>query len=238
MPKSPQKAAPAKPAAAKPVPAERTGEAGRQSFRQGRPRLPGRRLLLHFPRLSRAAAAQPQVRRAAGQRRARLLQHAVEAVARHARGQPADASRHHLRQVRNHLPQQALSRLQGAPAAGARRSDPAIFPDPRRRARLRPALPRAERLRGRRPDRDLCAACDRARRHHDHRLLRQGSDAARDRQGPDVRHHEGPPHRHRRGDREVRRAAGEGGRGAGARRRLHRQRARACPASASRPRRS
>ena len=67
--------------------------------RQGRPRLPGRRLLLHFPRLSRAAAAEPQVRRAAGQRRARLLQHAVEAAARHARGQPADASRHRLRQV-------------------------------------------------------------------------------------------------------------------------------------------
>ena len=41
----------------------------------------------------------------------------------------------------------------------------------------------------------------------------------------DVRHHEGPPHRHCRGDREIRRAAGEGGRGAGAGRRFHRQRA-------------
>ncbi|WP_416207801.1 DNA polymerase I [Bradyrhizobium sp. SEMIA] len=40
-----------------------------------------------------------------------------------------------------------------------------------------------------------------------------------------VRHHEGPPHRHPRGDREVRRAAREGGRGAGAGRRFHRQRA-------------
>ena len=40
-----------------------------------------------------------------------------------------------------------------------------------------------------------------------------------------VRHHEGPPHRHCRGDREIRRAAGEGGRGAGAGRRFHRQRA-------------
>ena len=74
------------------------------------------------------------------------------------RGQPADASGDHLRQVRNHLPQQALSRLQGAPAAGAGRPDPAIRADPRRRARLRPALPRTGRLRGRRSDRDLCAA--------------------------------------------------------------------------------
>jgi len=30
-----------------------------------------------------------------------------------------DPSRDHLRQVRDHVPQQALSRLQGAPAAGA-----------------------------------------------------------------------------------------------------------------------
>ena len=125
----------------------------------------------------------------------------------------------------DHVPQQALSRLQGAPAAGARRPDPAIRADPRGGARLRPALPRAGRLRGRRSDRDLCAAGRRARRDHHHRLLRQGSDAARDRQGHDVRHHEGPPHRHSRSDREIRRAAGEGGRGAGAGRRFHRQRA-------------
>ena len=81
------------------------------------------------------------------------------------------------------------------------------------------------RLRGRRSDRDLCAAGRRARRDHHHRLLRQGSDAARDRQGHDVRHHEGSPYRHSRSDREIRRAAGEGGRGAGAGRRFHRQRA-------------
>ena len=152
-----------------------------KAARQGRPRLSGRRFLLHFPRLSRAAAAEPQVRRAAGQCRARLLQHAVEAAARHAAGQPADASRHHLRQVGSHLPQQALSRLQGAPAAGAGRSDPAIRADPRGGARVRPALPRAGRLRGRRSDRDLCPRGLRARRHRHHRLLRQGPDAARDR---------------------------------------------------------
>ena len=53
----------------------------RHSPLKGRPRLPGRRLGLHLPRLSRAAAADPQVGRPAGQRRARLLQHAVEAAA-------------------------------------------------------------------------------------------------------------------------------------------------------------
>ena len=37
------------------------------------------------------------------------------------------------------------------------------------------------RLRGRRPDRHLCARGRRARRDRDHRLVRQGPDAARDR---------------------------------------------------------
>ncbi len=210
----------------------------RQSPEEGRPRLSGRRFRLYFPRLSRAAAAEPQIRRVAGQCRARLLQHAVEAVARHAAGQPADPSRHRVRQIRGHVPQQALSRLQGAPAAGAGRSDPAISADPRGGARVRPALPGARRLRGRRSDRDLCPRGRRARRDRDHRLLRQGSDAARHRQGRDVRHHEGSPHRHRRGDREIRRAAGKGGRGAGAGRAIPPTTCRACPASASRPRRN
>ncbi|MGY4424861.1 hypothetical protein ACVWY2_007310 [Bradyrhizobium sp. JR6.1] len=149
----------------------------------------------------------------------------MEAVARHAGGQPADPFGDRIRQVGDHVPQQALSRLQGAPAAGARRSDPAIRPDPRGGARLRAALPRAGRLRGRRSDRDLCAARHRARRDHDDRVIGQGSDAARQRQGRDVRHDEGSPHRPRRGDREIRRAAREGRRGAGAGRRFHRQRA-------------
>ena len=65
----------------------------RASAQERRPRLSGGRLVLHFPRLSRAAAAHPQVRRAAGQCRARLLQHAVEAAARHEAGGAADASR-------------------------------------------------------------------------------------------------------------------------------------------------
>ena len=181
---------------------------------------------------------EPQVRRAAGQCRARLLQHAVEAAARDAAGQPADPSGDHLRQVRKDVPQRDVSRLQGAAAAGAGRSDPAIRADPRGGARLRPALPRADRLRGRRPDRDLCARGLRTRRHRHHRVVRQGPDAARHRLRHHVRHHEGPPHRHPRGDREIRRAA---------RTRWSRCRrwpatasttCRACPASASRPRRS
>ena len=65
----------------------------------------------------------------------------------------------------------------------------------------------------------------RARRHRHHRVVRQGSDAARHRLRHHVRHHEGPPHRHPRGDREIRRAAEQGGRSAGAGRRQRRQRA-------------
>ena len=56
----------------------------REAGRKGRPRLSDRRVGLHFPRLSRAAAAHAPLRRAAGRRRARLLRHVVEAVARDA----------------------------------------------------------------------------------------------------------------------------------------------------------
>ncbi len=80
-------------------------------------------------------------------------------------------------------------------------------------------------LRGRRPDRHLCAARQRGQGHHHHRLLRQGPDAARRQWRHHVRHHEGPPYRARRGDREIRRRAGEGNRGTGADRRFIRQRA-------------
>ena len=57
--------------------------ARRQAPEEGGSRLSGRRLGLHFPRLSRAAADQPQIGRLAAQRGVRLLQHAVEAPARH-----------------------------------------------------------------------------------------------------------------------------------------------------------
>ena len=155
------------------------GEPGRAPAEEGRPSLPGGRLLLHFPRLSRAAAAHPQVRRPAGQRRARLLQHAVEALGRDEAGREADPSRGGVRQVGEDLPQRLLSRLQGAPAGGAGRPAPAVPAHPRGGARLPDSLPGAGRLRGRRPDRHLCAARLRGQGDDHHRLLRQGPDAAR-----------------------------------------------------------
>src|SRR5215469_18332936 len=77
--------------------------------------LPGRRLVLHFPRLSRAAADQPQVGRLAAQCRIRLLQYAVEASARHETGGQAHAPRRGVRSLRAYFPHRNVSRLQGAP---------------------------------------------------------------------------------------------------------------------------
>ncbi len=203
----------------------RAGQSGRAAAEEGRPSLPGRRLRLHFPRLSRAAAADPQIGRPAGQCRARLLQHAVEAPGRDEAGRQADPSGGGVRQIGKDLPHRFLSRLQGAPAGSAGRPDPAVPAHPRSGARLPNPLPGAGRLRGRRPDRHLRAACLRGQGDDHHRVVGQGPDAARRQRRRHVRHHEGPPHRPRRGDREVRRRAGEGDRGAGADRRLHRQRA-------------
>ena len=197
---------------------------GGAAAEKGRPPVPGGRLRLHLPRLSRAAAAHPQVGRPAGQCRARLLQHAVEAVGRD-EGRQADPSRGGVRQVGEDLPHRILSRIQGAPAGRAGGSHSAVPADPRGGARLRNPLPGAGRLRGRRPDRDLCAARQRGQGDHDHRVLRQGPDAARRQRRHHVRHHEGPPHRARRGDREIRRRPRQGDRGAGADRRFIRQRA-------------
>ena len=78
-----------------------------------------------------------------------------------------------------HVPHRFLSRLQGQPLRAAGRSHSAVPADPRGRARLRHPVPGAGRLRGRRPDRDLCAARLRGRGDDHHRLFRQGSDAAR-----------------------------------------------------------
>ena len=87
-----------------------------------RSRLSRRRLGLHFPRLSRAAADQPQVRRAAAQCRVRLLQHAVEAFARHEAGGQADPSRGGVRPVREDA------------------SAPKCIPNTRRIGRTRPTI--------------------------------------------------------------------------------------------------
>ena len=178
----------------------RTSQACRQNIcavrrrarpEKGRPRLPGRRLRLHFPRLSRAAAAHPQVGRAAGQCRARLLQHAVEAAARHeAGGTPT-----HLAVVFDKSEKTFRSEMYPDYKAhrpdAAGRSHSAVPAYPRRGARLRPAVPGAGRLRGRRSDRHLCAAGLRGRRDRHHRVVRQGPDAARERLRHHVRHHEG-----------------------------------------------
>ena len=143
------------------------------------PPAPDRRLGLHLPRLPRAAAPDPQVRRPAGRRGRRLLQHGLEDAARDQGGRRADPRRGHLRQVRGDLPQRALPGLQGAAPAGARRPRAAVPADPRRDPRLQPALHRAGGLRGRRHHRDLRHAGRGARRAGDDRLGRQGPDAAR-----------------------------------------------------------
>ena len=54
------------------------------------------------------------------------------------------------------LPQRDLRQVQGQPAGAAGRPDPAVPADPRGRQGVRRARVRARRLRGRRPDRDLC----------------------------------------------------------------------------------
>ena len=194
----------------------------RQWRRQADPQpLPGRRLGLPVPRLSRAAADEP-ARRHADQRRVRLLPHAGGRPSGQARGRPY---RHDPRCRRGDVPQRDLRQVQGQPPAAARGPDPAISADPRGGPRLQHHGVRAQRLRGRRPDRHLRPPGRRGRRHLHHRLLRQGPDAAH----PAGRRDDGPDQedqaRARGGDGEVRRHAGQGGRRPGAGRRFDRQRA-------------
>ncbi len=89
----------------------------------------------------------------------------------------------------------------------ARRSHSAVSAYPRRGARLRDSVPGAGRLRGGRPDRDLCADRLRGGRDRHHRIVRQGPHAARERVRGHVRHDEGRAHRRSRGDRKIRRPA-------------------------------
>jgi hypothetical protein len=206
-------------------PADRGGS--RPSPDPGRPRrtaVPGRRLGLSVPRLSRPAAADPQERRPAGRRRPGLLQHVVEADARHA-GRRAHPPGGDLGPLREDVPQHALRQVQGPPAAAARGPDPAVPAGARGHPRVRRAGHRAARLRGRRPDRRLCLPRARAGRRDGDRLVRQGPDAAGRRRRVDVRPDEGRAHRPRAGVREVRRLSRAGGRRAVAVRRQRRQRA-------------
>ena len=132
-----------------------------------------RRLGLHLPRLPRAAADDAAGRHA-GERRVRLHQHAGQA----AEGPCRHPYRGHLRRRPADLPQPALRRLQGAPPAAARRTDPAIRPGARGDRGVRRALDRTGRLGGRRPDRRLRPRGRGMRRPGHHRVVRQGPDAA------------------------------------------------------------
>ena len=194
--------------------------------------LSGRRLGLPVPRLPRAAA-DDAARRHADQRRLRLLPHAGGRHARQSRGR---SHRDDPRCEGHDLPQRDLRQVQGQPARAAGGPDPAIPADPRGGPGVQRHGVRARGLRGRRPDRDLCPVGGRGGRHLHHRVVRQGPDAADPAGRRDDRPDQEGEARARGGDGEVRRHAGQGGRRAGAGRRFDRQRARARPASASRPR--
>ena len=170
------------------------------------PPLPRRRLGLYLPRLSPAAAADRSARHAC-RRGVRLHRDAVEADRGAQQGRGTDASRGDLRCGRDHLPQRDVPALQGAAPAAARRPHPAVPADPRRRARLRGAVHRAGRRRGRRHHRLLCAGrAARGLRRVD-RVVGQGPDAARPAGARPLRHDEELPDQRGRGYREVRRAA-------------------------------
>ncbi len=162
----------------------------------------------------------------ADRRRLRFRQHAVEAAGGHQGGRQADSPGRDLRRGQEDVPQRSLSALQGQPPRAAGGFDPAIPAGARGDARLWRAGDRGAGLRGRRSDRDLCANCARGRRQGHHRILRQGLDAARRRwRGGIVRSGQEQATGFGRRHRKIRRAALEGRRGPGARRRFDRQRA-------------
>ncbi len=213
--------------------------------RRGRHRVPGRRLVVRVPRLLPVDEPGPEVqlpcRRPAHRRRPPVLQQALPVHQGRRGGPEADPPRHHLRQVRDDVPQRALPRVQGQPLRPAGRPHPAVPADARRRRGVRPHPDREGGLRGGRHHRHLRAPGRRQRRRRDDRLRRQGPDAARRRADLDVRPGLGrrpqggrqqdgragrAAHRRRRGGRVFRRDARPGGRRAGADRRRDRQRAR------------
>ena len=211
---------------------ERAGRCGdqrhdqRHDLRQGQPPSPDRRLGLHLPRLSRAAAADPQVRRSADRRRRRVLQHAVEIHRGSARRRRADPCRGDLRPLRPHLPQRHLRRLQGEPPRPARGAEAPVPADPRRDPRLQPALHRDRGVRGRRHHRGAVLPGARRGRARHHHQLGQGPDAAGGRRRRDAGPDQEQGDRPRRGVREVRCLPRTRGGRAGACGRPDRQRAR------------
>ena len=135
---------------------------------------------VHLPRLFRAGArhqgrAVPaQIRRHADRGRDDLQQHAGQVSARDRRR----PRRGDLRRLRPQLPQRALRPVQGEPPRDARRSRAAMRACAAGRRRVRRLPDRDGQFRGRRSDRDLCAARGRGRRQGDDPVLRQGPDAA------------------------------------------------------------
>ena len=157
-----------------------------------------RRVELHLPRLSPAAAADQPARHAGG-RGLWLYDHAVEAGRRPQQGRRADAHGGHPRRVRAYVPQRDVRPVQGAPAAAARGSGPAIPADPRRHPRLFDSVHRGSGAGGRRHHRLLRHRRSPGRVEGDDRQLRQGSDAADRRgcRGRHARHDERPADRAR-----------------------------------------
>ena len=102
-----------------------------------------RRVRIHLPGLSCFAAAHPQERWSADWRSARLLCDASQAFARIAGRREADPSCRDLRQIRSHVPQRIVRRLQGQSSPSALRSHPAIRHYPPGGARLQRAMHRA-----------------------------------------------------------------------------------------------
>ena len=150
-----------------------------------------------FRAYPRPAAADAQVRRPAGRRGARLLQHAVEAAGRHEGTRRADPSGGDLR-CQPRRPSATSSTPTTRPTGRRRRK---TWSRSSRWCARRPGpsacRPRAGRLRGRRPDRRLCLRWLRGRRRGGDRLLRQGPDAAGRRRVVDARPDEEQPHRAR-----------------------------------------
>ena len=146
--------------------------------------LSGRRLRLHLPGLLRDPAAQ-RLGRHADQRDLRLHQHADQAAARERRRRVVavifDAG------AQAQLPQRDLSRVQGASARAAGGPDPAVRHDPRGDPAFN--LPCIE-MENYEAD-DIIATyarqAEEAGHRGDHRLLRQGPDAAGRRRGHDAR---------------------------------------------------
>ena len=193
----------------------------RHRRRQAQPLHPGRHEL-PVPGVPRAAPSEDDQ----GDADRRDLRPLPDDPAHRARAE-ADPPVRGLRRARRELPQGALRRVQGAPAADAARAGRTARDGAAGDRGVRADAARGVGLRGGRHHRDAVeggAGVGPGRRDL---FVGQGSDAAlhRRRQRRRARHDEEPAHRPGRGAREVRRRSGAGGGRAGADGRQHRQRA-------------